>query len=102
MEHLTEGSKVVEHQAVESYLRQHVIGSLKQAGFDRWLPYKQKIEKYVETKMKKINNILSEGLDIGTIIRYRIPVELIYHPKFGWCFDGGKKYGLYPILDQLR
>lgn len=99
MEHLTESPKVPE--GVKSYLKRHILQSLKEAGVD-WRPLRKNIEKSIEKKMGKIDNILSEGLDIGTLTRHRIPVKLLDHPKFGWSFDGGKKYGLYPILDQLR
>ncbi len=99
MEHLTESPKVPEK--VKSYLRKFMLQSLKEAGVD-WRPLKKNIEKSIEKKVEKINTILSEGLDIGTLIRHRIPVKLVDRPKFGWCFDGGKKYGLYPIIENLR
>ncbi len=99
MEHLTESPRVPEE--VKLYLRKHILQSLKEAGVD-WRPLKKNIERSIKKKVAKIDNILSEGLNIGTLIDHRIPVKLLDHPKFGWCFDGGKKYGLYPILDQLR
>ena len=99
MEHLTEAPKIPEK--VKSYLRDNILQNLKEAGVD-WQPLRKNIEKSIEKKVAKIENILSEGLDIGTLRRHFISVRLADHPKFGWCFDGGKKYGLYPILDQLR
>ncbi len=99
MEHLIESPKVPKE--VKTYLREFMLQSLKEAGVD-WRPLRKNIEKSIEKKVAKIDNVLSEGLDIGTLTKHRIPVKLVDHPKFGWCFDGGKKYGLYQILDYLR
>lgn len=98
-EHLTESPKIPEE--VKSYLREHILQSLEEAGVD-WQPLKKNIDKSIEKKVAKIDNILSNGLDIGTLKEHRIPVRLVNHPKFGWCFDGGKKYGLYPLIDNLE
>jgi len=85
---------------IKFYLIRHTLQSLKQAGFD-WRPKRERIKQVITAKLQTVNHILTNGLDVGTLIEHRIPVNLLYHPIHGWCFDAGKKYGLYPVLDKI-
>lgn len=59
------------------------------------------IKRSITKDLGKINVILADGLDVGTLIKHTIPVKLVHHQKHGWCFDGGKSYGLYRVLSNL-
>ena len=86
---------------IKFYLIRHMLKCLKSAGFN-WREKRDKIKEVISGQLQTVNDILIDGLDIGTIIEYRIPVQLIHHPEYGWCFDGGKKHGLYRVIDHLK
>lgn len=87
-------------QGLKFYLIRHTLQCLKQAGFD-WRPKRETIKRSIAKDLGKINDVLTNGLDVGTLIVHTIPVKLIHHPVHGWRFDGGKKYGLYRVLSNL-
>jgi len=87
-------------KALTFYLIRHTLQCLKRAGFD-WRPKREMIKRSITKDLGKINDILADGLDVGTLIQHTIPVKLVHHPEHGWCFDGGKSYGLYRVLSNL-
>ena len=54
----------------------------------------------LRNRIDKTVKILKDGLDVGTVAEHRTTVALVNDPNYGWCFDGGKGYELYPILDH--
>jgi len=87
-------------QALTFHLIRHTLQCLKRAGFD-WRPKREMIKRSITRDLGKINDTLADGLDVGTLIKHTIPVKLVNHPEHGWCFDGGKSYGLYRVLSNL-
>ncbi len=87
-------------EALTFYLIRHTLRCLKRAGV-AWRPKREMIKRSIAKDLGKINNILADGLDVGTLIEHRISVKLVHHPEHGWCFDGGKSYGLYRVLSNL-
>lgn len=84
---------------IEQYYIEHITACLKSAGEDP-IALRERIETVARNKLDNLNKILKDGLDIGGIVEHRITVALVDNLKHGWCFDGGKRYGLYPILDH--
>ena len=70
------------HMTIKFYLIRHTLQSLKQAGFD-WRPKRERIKQVITAKLQTVNHILTNGLDVGTLIEHRIPVNLVYHPDYG-------------------
>jgi len=85
---------------IKFYLIRHTLQCLKRAGVD-WRPKRELIKRSITKDLGKINDILADGLDVGTLIQHTIPVKLVHHPVHEWCFDGGKSYGLYRVLSNL-
>ncbi len=87
-------------KALTFHLIRETLQILKRHGID-WRPKREMIKRSIAKDLGKINDILADGLDVGTLIEHRIPVSLVHHPEHGWCFDGGKSYGLYRVLSNL-
>lgn len=84
---------------IEQYFIDHITACLESAGEDP-TELRERIEALARKRLDKLNSILKDGLDIGGIAEHRIQVCLVDNLEHGWCFDGGKRWGLYPILDQ--
>jgi len=84
---------------IEQYYIEHITACLKSAGEDTKL-LRNRIKTAAQNRLDKLNKILKDGLDIGGIVEHRIKVSLVNNLEHGWCFNGGKRYGLYPILDH--
>ncbi|MBA7607019.1 hypothetical protein ES703_14171 [subsurface metagenome] len=67
---------------IKFYLIRHTLQCLKQADFD-WRPKRATIKQVITAKLQTVNDILTNGLDVGTLIEHRIPVNLVYHPDYG-------------------
>ena len=87
-------------EALTFHLIRHTFHCLKRAGVD-WRPKRELIKRSITKDLGKINAILADGLDVGTLIKHTIPVKLVHSREHGWCFDGGKSYGLYRVLSNL-
>jgi hypothetical protein len=50
-----------------------------------------KMKQVLDEDEARVREILANGLDVGTIVRYIVPVTLEKHPEHGWvfvCADG--------------
>lgn len=59
-----------------------------------------RIKAMIDDEVSKIANVLSSGLDIGTLSRHIVNASLKNHPDYGWVFVTQKKY--YRVSDMLR
>jgi len=84
---------------IKQYFIDHITACLESAGEDP-TKLRERIEELAQKKIDKVDEILEDGLDIGGVAQHRIKVSLVYDSTHEWCFDAGKRYGLYRILDQ--
>jgi hypothetical protein len=60
------------------HFAKNLIDAFKSCG----VPYtKEKVKEITSIKIQKTHNLLENGYDMGTIIKYVVPVELKYNNK---------------------
>ena len=64
------------------------------------IPTKAKELECYHKYCQKVNGILANGLDIGTIMKCLVPVSVVLSKEYGLCFSN-PKYGLYPVISRL-
>ena len=60
---------------------------------------------YIAERRARVEHILADGLDIGSIARYVVPVKLELWPDHNWVFvaQGGSTKGRgYPVAAHIR
>lgn len=64
------------------------------------LPKKER-QQILIRQLQKVKTVLSDGLDIGTIVECTVPVYLVKTERHGLCFYYPKKKMLYRVDDFI-
>lgn len=60
----------------------------------------ERADRMAQTDRERLTAILTNGLDIGGIVRHVVPVNLDYHEQNGWVFVRSGGY-MYRVADTL-
>ena len=81
-----------------------IVNTLTRLGYAHLIVI-EKVEAAAAERRSKVAEILTQGLDIGAVMAFRIPVTLEKHAEHGWVFvrQTKKRRGeMFHVSDYVR